>query len=116
MREERLVAADGAHFHREDRGRKACEHELAHRCECVATTPVRDEVLELVEIRLVHHRIDHVRRPDAPVERVRVRDRLVDVVVDLHVTPVGQRLAGARKPVELRGVVGRHPEERVVAV
>src|SRR4051812_7883518 len=116
VREERLLAADCSDLHRKDRRRQAPKHQLPHRRERLAAALERDEVLELVEVRLVHHRIDPVRRPDARARLVRVGCVEVDLAVDLDVAAVGELLARTRKAVERRRVLGRHPEERVVAV
>ena len=47
---------------------------------------------------------------------VRIRRRVVDLVVDLHKTPIGHSDTWGREAVERSRLLGRHPEERVVAV
>ena len=88
VRVERLVAADRAHLHREHRRRQAAQHQLAHRRQRLPPALKQHEVLELVEVRLVDHRIDHVRGGGSRHGDVAGRSRgcrRIDLVVDLHV-------------------------------
>ena len=73
-REERVVGADGADLERIDGVGQAAQHQLAHRAQRVGALLERDEVLELVEVRVVDHREDPVAAVDPAARGVVVGD------------------------------------------
>ena len=115
-RQVRLVGADRADLQREHRIRQAAEHQLAHRRQGVGTALERDEVLELVEVGVVEHRIDPVAAVGAAAGGVVVGLVVARLVVDLHVALVGHRLTVAVEVVQRGGLIGGQPEEAEVAM
>lgn len=64
---------DRPHLHRENRDRQAAQHQLSHRPERFGGLLKRHEVLQLVEVGVIHHRVDAVAAVHAPAGGVAVR-------------------------------------------